>query len=68
MIQPKLREQFEVFQPKSWDKKMPRKRVCPVNYVDDETEETYYMGDDEMMDEAAPIEEGDESAFDSPGV
>ena len=47
---------------------MPRKRVCPVNYVDDETEETYYMGDGEMMDEdtvlAALIEEG----LDSPGV
>jgi hypothetical protein len=43
-----------------------RKRVYPVNYVDDEMEETYYMGEEEADEDtilAALIEEGDEHAL-----
>ena len=43
-----------------------RKRVYSVNYVDDEMEETYYMGEEEADEDtilAALIEEGDEHAL-----
>ena len=43
-----------------------RKKIYPVNYVDDEVEETYYMADDDGDEEAilaALIEEGDEYAL-----
>jgi hypothetical protein len=43
-----------------------RKRVYPINYMDDEAEETYYMGDEDADEDsilATLIEEGDEHAL-----
>ena len=43
-----------------------RKRVYPINYVDDEAEETYYMGDEDADEDsilATLIEEGDQHAL-----